>query len=90
MALPGGSRLEKQDGHDIPKPAQPSTPNLWAGLVRWIGIWAHAVAANWERRAAINALLERDDRELRDIGIVRSQIEAAVGGAFNPDMGRRL
>jgi uncharacterized protein YjiS (DUF1127 family) len=25
---------------------------------------------------------------LRDIGLVRSQIEAAVGGAFNPDMGR--
>jgi len=61
---------------------------LWGGLVRWIGIWAHAVAANWERRAAINALLERNDRELRDIGIVRSQIEAAVGGAFNPGMRR--
>ena len=70
-------------------PAQPSIPNLWAGLVRWIGIWAHAVAAHWERRAAIKMLLERDDRELRDIGLVRSQIEAAVGGAFNPDMGRR-
>jgi uncharacterized protein YjiS (DUF1127 family) len=46
------------------------------------------VAAHWERRAAIKMLLERDDRELRDIGLVRSQIEAAVGGAFNPDMGR--
>jgi uncharacterized protein YjiS (DUF1127 family) len=69
-------------------PAQPSTPHLWGGLVRWIGIWAHAVAANWERRAAIKALLERDDRELRDIGIVRSQIEAAVGRACNPEMGR--
>jgi uncharacterized protein YjiS (DUF1127 family) len=69
-------------------PAQPSIPNLWAGLVRWIGIWAHAVAADWERRAAIKALLERDDRELRDIGIMRSQIEAAVGGAFNPEIGR--
>jgi uncharacterized protein YjiS (DUF1127 family) len=69
-------------------PAQPSIPNLWAGLVRWIGIWAHAVVAYWERRAAIKALLERNDRELRDIGIVRSQIEAAVGGVFNPEMGR--
>ena len=69
-------------------PAQPSTPNLWGGLVRWIGISAHAVAVNWERRAAIKTLLERDDRELRDIGIVRSQIEAAVGGVFNPQMGR--
>jgi uncharacterized protein YjiS (DUF1127 family) len=62
---------------------------LWGGFVRWIGIGAQAVAAYWERRAAIKALLGRDDRELRDIGIVRSQIEAAVGGAFNPEMGRR-
>ena len=69
-------------------PAQPSIPNLWGGPVRRIGIWAHAVAAHWERRAAIKMLLERDDRELRDIGLVRSQIEAAVGGAFKPDMGR--
>ena len=69
-------------------PAQPSIPNLGGGLVRWIGIWARAVAAYWERRAAIKVLLERDDRELRDIGLVRSQIEAAVGGAFNPHMGR--
>ena len=69
-------------------PAQPSIPNLWGGFVRWIGISAHAVAVYWERRTAIRALLERDDRELRDIGIVRSQIEAAVGGAFNPQMGR--
>ena len=69
-------------------PAQPSIAGLAGELVRWIGVWAHAVAAYWERRAAIRILLERDDRELRDIGLVRSQIEAAVGGAFNPDRGR--
>ena len=69
-------------------PAQPLIPHLSGGLVRWIGARADALAAHWERRAAIRALLQRDDRELRDIGIVRSQIEAAVGGAFNPDMGR--
>ncbi len=68
--------------------AQPSIPGLSSGLIRWVGAGALAAAAYWERRAAIRALLERDDRELRDIGIVRSQIEAAVGGAFNPDMGR--
>ena len=67
--------------------AQPSIPSLSGGFVRWIGVSAVAVAAYWERRAAIKALLERDDRELRDIGLLRSQIEAAVGGAFNPDMG---
>ena len=31
---------------------------------------------------------EMDDRALRDIGIARSQIEAAVGGALNPGMAR--
>ena len=67
--------------------AQPSIPQLSGGFVRWIGAGALAAAAYWERRAAIKALLERDDRELRDIGIVRSQIEAAVGGAFNPHRG---
>ena len=68
-------------------PAQASIPAWPGGLVRWIGAGALAAAAYWERRAAIRALLERDDRELRDIGLVRSQIEAAVGGAFNPHMG---
>jgi uncharacterized protein YjiS (DUF1127 family) len=68
--------------------AQASIPQLSGGLLRWIGAGAHAAVAYWERRAAIRTLLERDDRELRDIGLVRSQIEAAVGGAFNPDMGR--
>jgi uncharacterized protein YjiS (DUF1127 family) len=29
-----------------------------------------------------------DDRALRDIGIARSQIEAAVGGALSPGMAR--
>ena len=66
---------------------QPAIPELSGGLIRWIGAGALAAAAYWERRAAIRALLERDDRELRDIGLVRSQIEAAVGGAFNPHMG---
>lgn len=69
-------------------PAQASIPSLSGGLIRWIGMGAHAVAAYWERRAAIKSLLERDDRELRDIGLVRSQVEAAVGGSYSPDMGR--
>jgi uncharacterized protein YjiS (DUF1127 family) len=67
---------------------QPATSGTSGGIVRFIAVRAHALAAYWERRAAIRMLRERDDRELRDIGLVRSQIEAAVGGAFNPDMGR--
>ncbi len=66
---------------------QASIPQWSGGLVAWIGAGALAAAAYWERRTAIKALLERDDRELRDIGLVRSQIEAAVGGAFNPHRG---
>ncbi|HYI27593.1 MAG TPA: DUF1127 domain-containing protein [Bradyrhizobium sp.] len=69
---------------------QVSIPSLSGGLVRWIGAGALAAAAYWERRAAIRALLERDDRELRDIGIVRSQVEAAVAGVYNPHMGSML
>lgn len=67
------------------QPARSATSGRW---VRWIGIGAHALAAYWARRAAIKALRELDDRALHDIGLQRSQIESAVGGAFNPDMGR--
>jgi uncharacterized protein YjiS (DUF1127 family) len=70
-------------------PAQPAIPNVLGGLVRRIGIWAHAAAASWERRAAIKALRQLDDRALRDIGLARCHIETAVlGAAANPEMGR--
>ena len=69
--------------------AQPAIPNQLGGLVRRIGIGAHAVMSYWARRAAIKALRELDDRALRDIGIARCHIETAVlGGAANPDMAR--
>ena len=50
----------------------------------WDGIVRH-----FARRAAIATLHELDDRALRDIGLARCQIEAAVHG-FNtlPDRGR--
>jgi uncharacterized protein YjiS (DUF1127 family) len=67
---------------------QPETSGTWDGLVRRIGIWASALAAVWERRAAIKALREMDDRQLRDIGVARCHIETAVGGALNPEVGR--
>jgi uncharacterized protein YjiS (DUF1127 family) len=50
----------------------------------WDGIARHFV-----RRTAIATLHELDDRALRDIGIGRSQIEAAVHGFITiPDQGR--
>ena len=57
-------------------------------FVRLIGACAHALAVYFDRRAAIKALHELDDRGLRDIGLARCHIEAAVGGALNPEMGR--
>ena len=59
-----------------------------AGLARLLGGWATGFVTYWARREAIKVLSEMDDRALRDIGIARSQIEAAVGGALNPGMAR--
>lgn len=67
---------------------QPAGAGLLRGVVRWIGIGANNFAVYLHRRAAIKALRQLDDRALRDIGLARCHIEAAVGGAFNPDMGR--
>lgn len=66
---------------------QPAQPGSSGRLVRWIEAGALALLAHLERRAAIKTLRALDDRALRDIGIARCQIEAAVGGALNPAMG---
>ena len=58
------------------------------GLLRRLGIWAHAIVAYLDRRAAVKALRQLDDRELRDIGITRSHIEDAVWGHADPELGR--
>jgi uncharacterized protein YjiS (DUF1127 family) len=69
--------------------ASAAIPGMPGGLIRRFGMWTHAFVAYWHRRAAIKALRQLDDRALRDIGLARCQIEAAVGGgALNPDMGR--
>jgi uncharacterized protein YjiS (DUF1127 family) len=67
---------------------RPAITARYGGIVRWFGRGASALAAYCERRAAIRALLQRDDRELRDIGLSRSQIELAVRGGFSADMQR--
>jgi uncharacterized protein YjiS (DUF1127 family) len=69
-------------------PPQPAIANLSGGFVRRIEFWIHALVVYLERRAAIKTLRGLDDRALRDIGIARCHIEQAVGGAFNPEMGR--
>ena len=68
--------------------SQPAVAGTSGGSIRWIGVLAQALLDHWARRTAIKMLSQRDDRELRDIGLLRSQIEAAVGGALNPHRGR--
>ena len=58
------------------------------GLARRIEGWTYALITHWDRRVAIKTLRGLDDRALRDIGIVRSQIEAAVDGALNLELAR--
>jgi uncharacterized protein YjiS (DUF1127 family) len=82
--MPCGNELESDMTTIFSAMSQGAIAGPSGGFFRRIGLLAHAVLAYWERRSAIKILSERDDRELRDIGILRSQIEAAVGGAFNP------
>ena len=59
------------------------------GLAGLLGNLVNGLVASWVRRQAVKALSELDDRGLRDIGITRSHIEAAVyGGTMNPESGR--
>jgi uncharacterized protein YjiS (DUF1127 family) len=47
---------------------------------RILDSWADRLAAYLERRDAIKRLSELDDRELKDIGLIRGRIESAVHG----------
>jgi uncharacterized protein YjiS (DUF1127 family) len=51
--------------------------------------WARDIAHYFARRAALRHLAEFNDRELRDIGLTRGQVEAAVYGFItHPDRAR--
>jgi uncharacterized protein YjiS (DUF1127 family) len=57
-----------------------ATSNRARSLAGWLTGWAHGLLTRGDRRAAIKALQKLDDRELRDIGLCRDQIETAVCG----------
>jgi len=69
--------------------ARPAISLNSGGFLRRFGAGAFALAAYLERRAAIKALRQLDDRELRDIGLTRSHIQCAVCGVPDPDLGRQ-
>jgi uncharacterized protein YjiS (DUF1127 family) len=70
---------------------QPAVPTRSNGYYvrRLFLAWARDIADYFDRRAALKRLRELNDRELRDIGLARSQIEAAVYGFMTgPGRGR--
>jgi uncharacterized protein YjiS (DUF1127 family) len=72
-----------------PTAARSAAPTLTGGLLRLLGHGVTAVVDYIARRNAIKTLNELDDRALRDIGIERSRIDAAVRG-ISPDFGGRM
>ena len=58
--------------------ARPSASGRPRGFIRWIEICTNRLDAYLARREGIKALRAMDDRELRDIGLARCHIEAAV------------
>ncbi len=60
--------------------ARPAIAKRPATVLRICGAAWDAVSGYVVRRSAIATLRELDDRALSDIGIARSQIEAAVHG----------
>jgi uncharacterized protein YjiS (DUF1127 family) len=70
----------------IIRPAVTKRPGAFSRL---FSACLDGIARYFVRRAAIACLRELDDRALRDIGLVRSQIESAVHGLMTaPDRAR--
>ncbi len=67
--------------------AVPKRPGAFS---RRLSAYGDGIASYFSRRAAITRLHELDDRALRDIGLVRSQIEAAVLGTITHSEQTRL
>lgn len=66
------------------RPAGTTRPGTFSRL---LAASCHQIASYFVRRAAIARLRDFDDSALRDIGLVRSQIEDAVHGLI-PDRAR--
>jgi uncharacterized protein YjiS (DUF1127 family) len=66
------------------------SPSSSGGFFRALAGGAFALFDRLERRAAVKTLSELDDRALRDIGIMRSQIKDAVDGSLKNELMRYL
>jgi uncharacterized protein YjiS (DUF1127 family) len=69
------------------QPAVAVRPGRYARLL--FHTWARDIARYFSRRTALKHLRQFNDRELRDIGLSRGEVEAAVFGFIcRPDQGR--
>ena len=59
------------------RPAVTKRPGAFSRL---LSAYCEGIVGYFVRRSAVASLRELDDRALRDIGLVRSQIEGAVCG----------
>jgi uncharacterized protein YjiS (DUF1127 family) len=57
---------------------RPAVTKRHGSFSRLLGAFCNGIVGYFVRRAAIKSLSELHDRALRDIGLERSQIEAAV------------
>ena len=71
----------------IIRPAVTKRPGAFSRL---FSACLDSIARYFVRRAAIACLRGLDDRALRDIGVARSQIEAAVHGFIAPSDQARM
>jgi uncharacterized protein YjiS (DUF1127 family) len=69
---------------------RPWVRNAPGGFSRLLSACCDEIAGYFFRRDAIATLRELDDRALRDIGLARSQIEAAVHGFITPSDQARM
>ena len=58
------------------------------GWLRCLVSWPTGIVAYWKRREMIKTLQEMNDHQLRDIGLMRHQIEDVVNGVADPDIVR--
>jgi uncharacterized protein YjiS (DUF1127 family) len=84
----GRIQLEKKMTTIYPTATQSFASGLPGGFARAVGILADRLAAYLARREAIKVLHGMDDRGLRDIGLARCQIEAAVYRGMDWELAR--
>jgi uncharacterized protein YjiS (DUF1127 family) len=87
IALPRGDYWRDEMSVTPSTMSRPAaTPGSGRFIRRLLHAGAHEVAHFFFRRTAVKTLHELNDRELRDIGLRRDQIEAAVHGVISrPD-----